>query len=79
MREAIADAGESIEGLSIVTQSDLEQDDSIDLDDVDDIDIDDEEDILPQKKASSAPGKTGEDIDAKVNRKELDATRLAWG
>jgi RNA polymerase nonessential primary-like sigma factor len=77
MIEAIADSGESesIEGLSVVTQSDLEQGDDINLDDVD-IDIE-EEKALPKKKARVAGAKTGdEDIDAKVNRKELDATRL---
>ena len=77
MREAIADSIESIEGLSVVTQNDLEQNDDINLDDVDiDIDIE-EEKAVPKKKAKASSGKTGdEDIDAKVNRKELDATRL---
>ena len=42
MIEAIADSGDGIEGLSVVTQSDLEHDDDINLDDVD-IDIDAEE------------------------------------
>jgi len=79
MIEAIAGSGDSIEGLSVVTQSDLEHDDDIKLDDVDiDIDINEEEEKAPlKKKAKATSGKTGdEDIDAKVNRKELDATRL---
>ena len=38
MIEAIADSGDGMEGLSVVTQSDLEHDDDINLDDVD-IDI----------------------------------------
>ena len=43
MREAIADSGESeIEGLSVVTQSDLEGDDDMNLDEVD-IDIEEED------------------------------------
>ena len=67
MREAIADSGESIEGLSVVTQSDLEHDDDINLDDVDiDIDIEEEKD-LTKKKVKATSGKTGDDdIDAKV-------------
>jgi RNA polymerase nonessential primary-like sigma factor len=79
MREAIADSGEDIEGLSIVTQSDLEHDD-IDVDADIEMDVDESEDVQPKKKAktkSRAGGKTGnEEIDGKVNRKELDATRL---
>ena len=43
MSEAIADSGESIEGLSIVTQSELEHDDDMDMDDVD-IEVNEEED-----------------------------------
>ena len=78
MREAIADSGEDIEGLSIVTQSDLEQDDDIDMDADIEMDVDDSDDVKPKKQAKSrAGGKTGnEEIDGKVNRKELDATRL---
>ncbi len=77
MREATLDSGESIEGLSIVTQSDLEKDDDMDTDA--DIDINEEEQEEPPKKKAKArtSRKTGNaDIDAKVNRKELDATRL---
>jgi len=75
MIEAIAESGESIEGLSVVTQSDLEQDDDINMDEVD---IENnEEESLPQKKAKPASSKSSSsNIDAKVNRKELDATRL---
>jgi RNA polymerase nonessential primary-like sigma factor len=78
MREAIADSGEDIEGLSIVTQSDLEHDDDIDMDADIEMDVDESEDVQPKKQAKSrADGKTGnEEIDGKVNRKELDATRL---
>jgi len=77
MIEAIADSGESIEGLNVATQSELEQDDDINLEDVD-IEIEDEEeDSLPPKITKSASAKSDSDsIDAKVNRKELDATRL---
>ena len=76
MREATLDSGEDIEGLNIVTASDLEDDD-LDMDS--EIDINEEDQEEPPKKTAKSPSsrKTGnEDIDAKVNRKELDATRL---
>jgi RNA polymerase nonessential primary-like sigma factor len=77
MRQAIANSGDSIEGLSIMTQSDIEQDDDINLEEVD-IDIDDqEEEALPEKITKSATVRDdSENVEAKVNRKELDATRL---
>lgn len=77
MREAIANSGDCIEGISIMTQSDIEQDDDINLEDVD-IDIDEEEnEALPEKPTKSASVKGDSDnLDGKVNRKELDATRL---
>jgi len=77
MRQAIANPGDSIEGLSIMTQSDIEQDDDINLEEVD-IDIDDQaDDALPEKITKSATVKNDSDnVEAKVNRKELDATRI---
>ena len=58
MREAIADSSEGIEGLSVVTQSDLEADDDMPMDDVE-IEIDEEEQqTLTPAKAKAASGKT---------------------
>ncbi|MGB5457181.1 MAG: RNA polymerase sigma factor RpoS [Gammaproteobacteria bacterium] len=77
MREAITDSGKCIEGFNIVTQSDIEPDDDINLEEVD-IDVEDEETETPPGKISkSTSADDGSDsIGAKVNRKELDATRL---
>ena len=46
MREATIDSGEELEGLSIVTQSDLEHDDDIDMDK----DVDIEEEVAKTRK-----------------------------
>ena len=62
MIEAIAGSGEMIEGLSIVTQGEIEQDEDINLEEVEvdvDIDIDDEEsEAVPEKVVKPSGGKS---------------------
>ena len=70
MMNVTADAEiESIEGINVIMQNDIE-DEEVEFEATESSSPDDTEEEVVKAKSSSV------DIDAKVNRKELDATRL---
>jgi len=73
MREAIAESNEELDTGVVMIQSDEEMGDNIELSDDNASEV---EETQAEEKAPVSHLKADVDPDAKVNRKELDATRL---